>query len=668
MTQISDDDGARGAAPLPPSPALAVRPAALLLDFGGVVFETRRQPDAMAQVTRNVAAELARAGHVFTQEDLLPVLTGGRKALKDWKNASSRRWAPRELTHREIWGDFYGTPLPPAAREVLTGSAGALQQMLTLTATRHTVRPGIRELVDLASGLGIPLGIVSNAHSGRAHRLIMERAGLTEAFGVQVYSDEVGVRKPNPEMIRIAATALGTTPERCWYVGDTYDRDVVAGRRANAAAVILTRHHHTDEVPFPIADTPDAIYDTPEGLVEALRTAAPAPVRGRAIAHQEVPDDDPASSGTHDAVAEAPASHAEALPGDPGAEAPPRDPGPEAGFVSATRAGRPSALLLDHGGVISVSRTDDGLRQEFAGELAARLRRAGFEVTPEQAAAAITEIRAAHKAWKARRAGDTREIDATTFWVELGGPVLAAALDGRTGGGPADGRTGGGSADGSTARGDVVVPGSLRAWLRAEAHALMVAYARAKSAPAVRAGVRELLLAAREAGVPVAVVSNTVNGRAVREELDDAGLTPLIGAHVYSDELGRRKPDPLMPATALRALGADPARAWFVGDKPSRDVLAARAAAVGHVVLVRGGTTPDAALDAPDDDAGRPDHIADDMTHVAGLIGLAPTSEQPAATAVPPAEPGTAAPSSPATPPSTGPSSGGRAADPVPGS
>ncbi|MBO0608320.1 HAD family hydrolase [Myceligenerans salitolerans] len=582
-----------------PAAALATRPQALLLDFGGVVLATRKRPEGMAEVAGHVAEVLARAGHHIPAADLLPVLSGGRTALRDWKNSASRRLAPRELTHREIWGDFFGAPLPPAAREVLMGQAGALQQMVTLTLAEHSVRPGIRELVELADSLGVPLGIVSNAHSGRAHRAILERHGLAEAFGVQVYSDEVGVRKPNPEIIDIAARALGAEPGRCWYVGDTYDRDVVAGRRAGAAAVVLTRHRHTDEVPFPVSDVPDAVFDTPEGLVAALRAAEP-----------------PRAGSPGARAAREPAT---GRPGRPG--------GGEL----------PSALLLDHGGVISVSRPDDGVRRAFAELLATRLTRAGHTLTTDQALRTLKDIRAAHTSWKARHelpaaplTATVPEIDATTFWVELAGPVIARALSGTP----------------VAAFGAAVVPDGLRAWLRAEAHALMVAYARAKSVPVVRRGVRELLRAARAAGVPVAVVSNTVNGRAVREKLDAAGLTEYVGAHVYSDELGRRKPDPELPAAALRALDADPAHAWFVGDKPARDVLAARAAGVGHVVLVRGGSTSDDALAAlADDDPARPDHVVDDMTEPAALMGLAP-----------------------AAPPDSGRPPAGRQPDPVPGS
>ncbi|WP_277207898.1 HAD-IA family hydrolase [Isoptericola croceus] len=531
--------------------ALRTRPAALLLDFGGVVLTTSKRPGGLDTMAEHLSAVLARAGHHRSPAELVPVLRGGKKALKDWKNASSRLLAPTELDHRTIWREFYGSPLSAAEREVLAGSAGQLQQTMTRTLTDHTVRPGVRELLDLARRLGVPVGIVSNAHSGRTHRAILAEQGIAEAFAVQVYSDEVGIRKPHPGMLELAARALGTTPERCWYVGDTFDRDVVAGRRAAVAGLILTRDHHTDRPPFPVAEEPDLVLEDPRGLVALLDAAT-------AVEHHEAPR-----------------------------------PGP----VQGDQVGGVSALLLDHGGVIAVSRPDDATRRAFAARLAAKLSAAGYPTSTDESADVLDRARTAHKAWKNRHEAGTdgvaavEEIDARTFWVDLVGPLL-----------------------------DHHGPG-VRHWLRAEAHALVVDYARTKSTPTVRPGVRELLLAARAAGVPVAVVSNTVCGRAVREELVEHGLDDLVGAHVYSDELGRRKPDPTTVRTALTALGADPARAVFVGDKPHRDVAAARAGGVGTVVLVRGGATSDEALAAlPATGPLRADHLAADMTAVAALF------------------------------------------------
>src|SRR5699024_11986689 len=101
---------------------------------------------------------------------------------------------------------------------------------LTTRSSEHTLRPGLVELLDTAADLGVPVGIVSNAHSGRAHRAILDQTGLTERFAVHLYSDDVVIRNPHPGIIDRAARALGPSARRCWYVGDTLDRDLVARR------------------------------------------------------------------------------------------------------------------------------------------------------------------------------------------------------------------------------------------------------------------------------------------------------------------------------------------------------------------------------------------------------------------------------------------------------
>ncbi|MFD1717647.1 HAD family hydrolase [Georgenia deserti] len=539
------------------APGLRTRPEVLLLDFGGVVFATRRRAEGMTEVAERVSSLLAHASHEHHVADLVTMLEGGKRALGDWKNSQSRRREPTELDHRTIWRDFYGAPLPLAQRELLAGHAEELQMMMTLHLTEHSVRPGIVDLLGVAANLGIPVGIVSNTHSGRAHRAVLDRSGLTDRFAVQVYSDEVGVRKPHPGIIALAARALGTTASSSWYVGDTFDRDVVAGRRAGVAAVVLTRHHKTDHPPFPVAERADLVLDDPRGLVPLLEEASPTRPSG------------PARSR---------------------ADASARD------LTAAAGSRPPSALLLDHGGVISTSQVDTAGLQRFAALLAGRLTAAGHPTSPREAARALAAARRGHKQWKqaheTTRDGVVPEIDPATFWADLVAPALPG------------------------------LPEAVAAWMRAESHDLMYFYARAKSVRTIRPGVAALLERAARAGVPVGIVSNTVSGRAVRAELDRLGVLDLIAAHAYSDEVGRRKPDPAGVHSVLTALDADPAQAWFVGDKPHRDVPAARRAGVGTVVLVRGGSTPDDTLDrlvggAPSEQL--PDHVITEMTELLDL-------------------------------------------------
>lgn len=82
------------------------------------------------------------------------------------------------------------------------------------------------------------------------------------------------------------------------------------------------------------------------------------------------------------------------------------------------------------------------------------------------------------------------------------------------------------------------------------------------------------LMALKEAGVPVAVVSNI--GFDIRPLFDAWGLTGLVHAYVLSYEVGRTKPDPAIFLRACGALGVEPEQALMVGDTPA-DAGAVRA-------------------------------------------------------------------------------------------
>lgn len=356
--------------------ALQHAPRALLLDFGGVIFQTHKRATGRDDFAASLVARAERAGYEIDVATVRTSLDAALTALKHWKHASSRRTAPREMTHREVVGEFLAADLPAPVRALLAAEASSVLEDMNTMISDHEVRPGIPELIAEAQRRGIPLGIVSNAHSGRSHRRLLATHGLDTAFAVQVYSDEVGMRKPHPGMIELAAAALGVSPADAWYVGDTQDRDVVAGRRASIGAVILTASQHTDQPPFAVAETADAVFPTPEGLAQALQEA-----------------------------------------GDPTAPA----------TAAPTPQGR-AALLIDHGGVISSSVEDDALLDAFATELAAYLNHDDDPFDRERALTLIAAGRAQHKIRKAEQRttpDGIREVSATEFWRDLVGGELS---------------------------------------------------------------------------------------------------------------------------------------------------------------------------------------------------------------------------------------------------
>jgi putative hydrolase of the HAD superfamily len=74
------------------------------------------------------------------------------------------------------------------------------------------------------------LGVVSNFY-GNVGR-ILDDAGIAPLLTVIVDSQRVGLSKPDPRVYTHAVTALGCAPAETIHVGDSYERDVVAARRA----------------------------------------------------------------------------------------------------------------------------------------------------------------------------------------------------------------------------------------------------------------------------------------------------------------------------------------------------------------------------------------------------------------------------------------------------
>ena len=359
-------------------PRLSV-PHAILLDFGGVIFRTSKHANGRDRLAQLYEQLLNAAGFNVCAMRLRESIDAGLTALKHWKNASSRRLRPRELSQREVIADFMVSDLPDGPRELLATHAAELVKQQNLLISGHERRPGIRKLVSKCQEQNILLGIVSNAHSGASHREILQQHGLHDAFDVQIYSDEVEIRKPHPGMIQLAADALGVSPEHCWYVGDTQDRDVIAGRRSQVGAVILTRCHHTDTPPFPVRDRPDAVFDTPAGIVKLLEYAQ-----------------DPVASSV--------------------------SPLKDQANVAAANP-QQVALLIDHGGVISTSEHDPVAHQGFLHELAELLGPAVNDDNPADIAQQVLDNAiTGHKAAKATRrdANDHVEVTPLVFWGTYG--------------------------------------------------------------------------------------------------------------------------------------------------------------------------------------------------------------------------------------------------------
>lgn len=135
--------------------------------------------------------------------------------------------------------------------------------------------------------------------------------------------------------------------------------------------------------------------------------------------------------------------------------------------------------------------------------------------------------------------------------------------------------------------------------------------------PIVFPQVRETIAALRSAGIRVALTTGF--SRDVADAvLDAAGLLEGrdLDAVVPASEVSRGRPAPYMIQEAMARTGADDVRQVMAIGDTLADIEAARRAGVTAVAVRTGGT--------PEEDlvAAAPDHIIDDFSHLAELIGV----------------------------------------------
>jgi putative hydrolase of the HAD superfamily len=82
-------------------------------------------------------------------------------------------------------------------------------------------------LLDSLRDRGLKTGLVSNAFDpGWLLHRDLEQMGLAERLDVAVFSSEVGLRKPHPDIFERALEALGVEPEAALFVGDRLYEDI----------------------------------------------------------------------------------------------------------------------------------------------------------------------------------------------------------------------------------------------------------------------------------------------------------------------------------------------------------------------------------------------------------------------------------------------------------
>jgi len=120
--------------------------------------------------------------------------------------------------------------------------AAAVEAYCRSWQSRCAVYPDSHSALRKLKADGLKIGLVSNtALPGTAHTADLDRFGLLPCFDDLVFSSEVGLWKPQPEVYNLALSRLGLSADVAVFVGDRLVDDVVGAQRAGLRGILIVR-------------------------------------------------------------------------------------------------------------------------------------------------------------------------------------------------------------------------------------------------------------------------------------------------------------------------------------------------------------------------------------------------------------------------------------------
>jgi FMN phosphatase YigB (HAD superfamily) len=135
--------------------------------------------------------------------------------------------------------------------------------------------PGARTALAALAGTGARVVLTSNTLStpGEVHRQLLTDMDLTGYFDDLLFSGDLGIAKPRPEVFAAVAARAGTTPDHIIHTGDDWDTDIRGALAAGCRAV----YYHPQSPARPQAPGITRLEQLPGALQGITCRAEPAP-------------------------------------------------------------------------------------------------------------------------------------------------------------------------------------------------------------------------------------------------------------------------------------------------------------------------------------------------------------------------------------------------------
>jgi putative hydrolase of the HAD superfamily len=167
-------------------------------------------------------------------------------------------------------------PLPAEVRRELVDAICSMHPV-----HRPVLGDGATEVLRRVKDLGLATALVSNAGYTTAPHLreMLEDYAIAPYLDVCVFSDELGVAKPNPRIFREALERLGVEPASAAFVGDSPHNDIYGARQAGLLAIQIGHRDAPPRTGYTESDgaRPNAYIASLSELLPALSEFAELP-------------------------------------------------------------------------------------------------------------------------------------------------------------------------------------------------------------------------------------------------------------------------------------------------------------------------------------------------------------------------------------------------------
>jgi putative hydrolase of the HAD superfamily len=178
----------------------------------------------------DLASGLCQVGIILTPEELSHHCDGFfRGSCESFENLTVYETRIRNLALR-----LGADPSQAWCKGMATESMDRWQSFISLD-------PEALPLLQYLRSIGIKIGIISNFdHYPHVHK-ILRNCGLSPCVDAVVVSGEVGLKKPDPAIFRLALENLQTNSSDAVFIGDHPQEDFAGAESAGLQAILLQR-------------------------------------------------------------------------------------------------------------------------------------------------------------------------------------------------------------------------------------------------------------------------------------------------------------------------------------------------------------------------------------------------------------------------------------------